>query len=88
MHERRFIPAPLLQTYALYQIPHHAYFAIECLICGAVKDIAREYLEKAGAYSSLKDLSPRFRCTLCGERNARIMAGGWVERQRSNEQHD
>jgi len=37
MHERRFIPAPLLQTYALYQIPHHAYFAIECLSCGVVR---------------------------------------------------
>lgn len=79
MHERRFIPTPLLQTYALYQIPHHVYFVIECLSCGVVKDIAREYLEQAGAYNSLNELSPRFRCTLCGERDARIMAGGWAD---------
>jgi len=77
MHERRFIPTPLLQTYALYQVPHHVYFAIECMSCGVVKDIAREYLEQAGAYSRLKELSPRFRCTSCGQKNARIMAGDW-----------
>jgi len=79
IHARRFIPTPLLQTYALYQIPHHVYFAIGCLSCGVVKDIAREYLEQAGAYNSLKELSPRFLCTLCGERDARIMAGDWAD---------
>jgi len=79
VHERRFIPTPLLQTYALYRIPHHVSFAIECLSCGVVKDIARQYLEHACAHNSLKELSPRFRCTLCGERDARITAGDWAD---------
>ena len=77
MPEIRFIPATRLEHYALYQIPHHSQFAIECLSCGVLKDIAREYLSQVSSDMSLAELSPLFRCTLCGAKNAKIMAGGW-----------
>ncbi|MCF6370708.1 hypothetical protein [Rhizobium halophilum] len=78
MPERRFLPTPLLAGYALYQIPYHCQFAIECRSCGVLKDMPREDLNQVSKDMSLKELSPRFRCTLCGEKNATIMAGDWA----------
>jgi Zn finger protein HypA/HybF involved in hydrogenase expression len=78
MPERHFIPASLLETYALYQIPYGRTFVIKCQSCGVLKEIDRRSLDKLPQMASLKELSPRFLCTLCGEKNARIMAGGWA----------
>jgi len=77
MTKRHFIPATLLEIYALYQIPHGRTFVIECRSCRVMKEIDRASLDRVSSLISLKELSPRFRCTLCGEKNARIMAGGW-----------
>lgn len=88
MTERHFIPANMLERYALYQIPHGRTFVVECRACGVMKEIDRASLDRVSPLMSLKELSPRFRCTLCGEKNARIMAGGWGGPRRINEQHD
>lgn len=78
MSERHFIPANLLETYALYQIPYGRTFVVECQSCKAMREIDRAALDRLPQMASLKELSPRFRCTLCGKKNARIMAGGWA----------
>lgn len=77
MPDRQFISASLLETYALYQIPYGRTFVIKCLACGVIKEIDRAALDRLSALKSLKELSPRFRCKSCGEKKARIMAGGW-----------
>lgn len=78
MHQRRFVPATLLETYALYQIPYGTNLIISCQSCRVDRDVAREYLQQvSNLMQSLKELTPRFRCTLCEKENARIMAGAW-----------
>jgi len=75
MPEGRFLPAPRLQGYALHTIPDSRIFMIECRSCGTRREISREVLQRAGQYLTLDELAPRFRCSLCGEKNADIMAG-------------
>lgn len=77
MPERRFLSTEGLQGYALYQIPYHRQFLIECRSCGVQKEMSRDHLEQANERLSLTEMAPRFRCALCGEKTAVIMAGSW-----------
>jgi len=79
MTESRFVPYRWLSHHAIYQLPHDTCFLVRCNGCGVERDISREYLEQVGRYLSPKAIEPRFRCILCGKKDAAIIAGGWAE---------
>ncbi|MGW9232702.1 hypothetical protein ACWGPT_17725 [Pseudorhizobium sp. NPDC055634] len=75
MTECHFIAANMLETYALYQIPHGRTFVVECRACGMMKEIDRASLDRVSSLMSLKELSPASAAP-CAERRTR---GLWLE---------
>jgi len=77
MTESRFVPYHWLSHHAIYQFPAGTSFMARCKSCGVARDVSRAYLEEVGRLSSLPKIAPRLRCSLCGKKDAELMAGGW-----------
>lgn len=55
-------------------IPHTVNLAAICLTCGVVREVDRDQLRPVSDLS-LREVSPKLRCTLCDRKHAKLFTG-------------